>query len=324
MSSYIPAFLPVIAITRSVPTLSPTITPLAAPRAPPFRFPRRSIRATADDPSVAAPDTTRSTGHDCRIELDGKKIAYDYFPGIGPTIVFLPAFFDLRWRQSKASALEIFAKRAGRAILVKEYLGIGRSEGDFLTEGTISRWVRDTVGLLDRVLGDEKVILVGAGIGGWIMLHVAARLPHRVVGLVGVNPSVDFTEDLLVPNLTEEQKEQLEKSGSVDMEWGYRTYPISKVLIEDAKRWLVLREELGELRVECPVRLLQGLNDEEIPPERVLKLVQRIPIDDVVLQFIKYGDHMMEGEQDLERMWDAVEELAGKYFEYDLTSPGSG
>lgn len=220
--------------------------------------------------------------------------------------------------------MEIFSKREGRAILVEDYLGIGRSEGDFLTEGTISRWVRDTVALLDRVLEDEKVVLVGAGIGGWIMLHVAVRLPHRVVGLVGINPSLDFTEDLLVPSLTEEQKEELEKSGSVNMEWGYRTYPISKALIEDAKRWLVFKEEFGDLDIECPVRLLQGMNDEEIPPERTLKLVKRIRSDDVVLQFIKYGDHMMETEDDLQRMWDAVQELAGKHYEYDLTSPGSG
>lgn len=322
MSSHNPAFLLPVAIS-SARTRHSARPPSTWHRS---HVARRGIRATAQSPSPtsAAWEESPCVGHDCSVVLDDKRIAYDYFPGKGPAVIFLPGFFDSRYRQAKANAITIFARRAGQAVLVEEYAGIGNSEGDFITEGTMTRWVRDTIDLLDHVLPDEKLVLVGAGIGGWIMLHVAMRLPHRVVGLVGVNPSVDFTQDLLAPNLTDTQKEDLEKTGSINMTWGFRKYVIGKAFMEDAQKWLVLDGEPGGLDVQCPVRLLQGMRDEEIPPERVLKLAQHIRTEDVVLQFVKYGNHVMDEEEDLERMWSAVFELSDKYFEYDLTSPGSG
>lgn len=264
------------------------------------------------------------TGHDCSIVIDGHRLAYDYFPGNGPTVVFLPGFFYSRWRQAKANSLEIFAKRKGQAILVEEYVGIGRSEGDFIKDGTLTRWIADTVQLIKKVVGDEKVVLVGAGIGGWIMLHVTMQLPEQVVGLVGVNPSVDFSEDLLWPSLTDEQKREIETNGSIDLPWGFKSYPIGKALLEDAKKWLVLRGDTGSLDISCPVRLLQGMSDEEVPADRILQLVDKLRSEDVVTQFIKYGDHGLEADDDLMRMWDAVCDVSEKYFEYDLTSPSSG
>lgn len=291
----------------------------------------RVPRATADLPTPAdgavleQPPSDRSSGPNCRIKLDGKLLAYDYYPGEGPTVLFIPGYYNSRYKQSKANALEIFAKRKGQGVLVEDYLGIGRSEGDFVKEGTLSRWIRDTIGMIDEVLDDdEKVVLVGSGIGGWIMLHVAMRLPHRVVGVVGVNVSVDFTEDLVVPKMTEEQLAEMDKSGMVNMEWGYTSYPIGKALVDDAKKWLILPGEKGGFPVTCPVRLLQGMKDEEVPPERVVKLAERLQSEEVVVQFVKYADHAMDEEEDLKRLWDSVCELTDSYYEYDLTSPSSG
>lgn len=265
-----------------------------------------------------------SEGHDRHMEIGGSRISFDYFKGSSPTIVFLPGFFYSRWRQAKANALEIFAKRKGQAILVEEYLGIGRSEGDFGTEGTLSRWISDTVRLIDTVVGDGPVVLVGAGVGGWIMLHVAMQRSRNVVGLVGLNASVDFTEDLLVPSMSDAQRVKLETEGMIDMQWGFRTYPIGKALLADAKKWLVLRDGPNSLDIQCPVRLLQGLSDEEIPPPRALKLVEALKSDDVILSLVKYGDHVMESDDDFKRMWEAICDVSEKYFEYDLTSPASG
>lgn len=263
-------------------------------------------------------------GHDRHVQIGGSRISYDYFKGSSPTIVFLPGFFYSRWRQAKANALEIFAKRKGQAILVEEYLGIGRSGGDFGKEGTLSRWISDTVHLIDTVVGDGPVVLVGAGVGGWIMLHVAQQRPRNVVGMVGINASVDFTEDLIAPAMTDEQRAQLERDAVIDMQWGFRTYPIGKALLADARKWLVLRDGPNSLNIQCPVRLIQGLSDEEIPPSRALKLVEALQSDDVTLSLIKYGDHVLESDDDYKRMWDAICEVSEKYFDFDLTSPGSG
>lgn len=238
--------------------------------------------------------------------------------------MFLPGFFYSRWRQAKANYLEINAKRKGQGILVEEYFGIGRSEGDFIKDGTLTRWISDTVKLIKTLLGDEKVVIAGAGIGGWIMLHVAMQLPNQVVGLVGINASVDFTEDLLWPSLTSEQKQEIEVAGSVNLPWGFRSYPIGKALLEDAKQWLVMPGEKGTLNVTCPVRLLHGMSDEEVPPERTLQLLDRIRSSDVVAEMIKYADHALEDDDDMRRMWDAVCDVSDRYYEYDLTSPSSG
>lgn len=264
-------------------------------------------------------------GHDQRIKINDQEILFSYFRGESPTVVFLPGFFYSRWRQAKANALEIFAKRRGQAILVEEYLGTGNSEADFGTQGTLSRWIADSVALIDEVVGaDGKVVLVGAGIGGWIMLHVAMQRPNNVVGLVGLNASVDFTHDLILPSMSAEQKDKLESKGVIDMPWGFRTYSIGKALLDDAEKWLILKGGQDSLDINCPVRLIQGLSDEEIPPPRALKLVEALKSDDVVLSLVKYGDHVLEDEEDHKRMWDTICDVCDKYYEYDLTSPASG
>lgn len=290
----------------------------------------RSQRLSAPiSPKVIAPRCAASQhekvqqGYACQISIDGRSVDYNYFEGSSPAVMFLPGFFFSRFRQAKANALEIFAKRKGQAILVEEYIGSGKSDGDFVSDGTLSRWISQSVKLIDEVVQD-KVVLVGAGVGGWIMLHVAMMRPDKVVGLVGLNPSIDFTEDLIRPNLTDEQRTAIEQDGSVDMQWGYTNYTISKALLEDAKQWLVLRGGQGSLDINCPIRLLQGLHDEELPPRRILDLAEKVKSDDCVVSFVKFGDHTMEDEEDLKRMWEAVCEVSDKYFEYDLTSPSSG
>lgn len=264
-------------------------------------------------------------GHDLHVGAGEDKISYSYFSGSSPTVMFLPGFFYSRWRQAKANALEIFAKRRGQAVLVEEYRHTGKSQGDFGTKGTLSQWISDTVQLIDQVVGkDGKVVLVGAGVGGWIMLHVAMQRSNNVVGLVGLNTSVDFTHDLILPSMSAESLDELETTGVTNMLWGFRNYIIGKALLADAEKWLLLRRGANSIDVRCPVRLIQGLADEEIPPPRALKLVEALMSNDVVLSLVKGGDHVLEDDEDHKRMWDAICEVSDKYYEYDLTSPASG
>lgn len=255
------------------------------------------------------------------LKFEDRQLSYDYIPGSTPTILFLPGYYFSRWRQQKSNALELFAKRRGQAIVVEEYLGTGHS-GDFAKDGTLSQWVKDTCTLLDCI--DGPVVLVGAGVGGWIMLHVAIQRSDRVIGLVGVNPSVDFTHDLIEPALTLEQRKTIDAEGSVEIQWGYCNYPISKALLEDANQWLVLNRGPRSLPITCPVRLLQGLNDEEIPSDRILQLVDTLETDNCVVSLIKSGDHLLEDESNMKRMMNEICDISDNYYEFDLTSPASG
>lgn len=143
-----------------------------------------------------------------------------------------------------------------------------------MEEGTLSLWILQAVGLLGEIAGEKQVVLCGEGIGGWIMLHAAQMMPN-VVGLVGVNASVDFTEDLIVPRLSEAQKKEIAEKGFLDLLWGQTSYPIGRALLEDARRWLVLRAGVGSLAVERSVRLLQGIEDEKVVDMRRVTVAMR-------------------------------------------------
>lgn len=110
----------------------------------------------------------------------------------------------------------------------------------------------------------------------------------------------------------------------MDLPWGQTSYPIGRAFMEDAKKWLCLRGETNSLDIERPVRLIQGLEDEEVPHTRALQLVDKLDSDDVVVSFVKNGDHVLEEEGDFRRLWRAVLNVADAYYEYDLTSPMSG
>lgn len=218
--------------------------------------------ATSQDIDPAEP---LRDGNNQVITIGGHQVSFDYFSGDPnrPVILFLQGFYYSRHRRAKANALEIIAKRANYSFLVFDYCGTGRSEGDFVRDGTISLWVSHAVALIDYVVHGRPIVICGAGIGGWIMLHVA-RMRRNVVGLVGVNASVDFTEDLIVPGLNESQRKEIDQKGFVDMPWGRTSYPIGRALLDDAKKWLCLRGGEASLPITCPVHLLQGLSDEEV------------------------------------------------------------
>lgn len=280
----------------------------------------------ASTPTPPSPKTELRVGRGNSIDVEGRSISFDYWPGTEayPTVVYLPGFFYARSRTAKANALEIFCKRRAQPFLVQEYSGVGQSEGSF-AEGTLTRWMAECVAILDAVVPPGgKAVLVGSGIGGWMALHVAQMRPDVVVGLVGVSADPDFTEDLLRPALTDTQKEALETDGQLVLQWGFRDYVLSKALMEDAKKWCVMRGGDASLDVRVPVRLIHGLADEEVPPERALTLARVLASEDVSVRLIKGGDHTLETDADFGMMWGAVCEICDAYFEYDLRSPMSG
>mmetsp|Transcript_54094 Transcript_54094/g.143125 ORF Transcript_54094/g.143125 Transcript_54094/m.143125 type:complete len:351 (-) Transcript_54094:708-1760(-) len=245
------------------------------------------------------------------LQLDGANIRYDYLPGDSPAIVFLPALNQTR-HGAKSTALKTWCRRQGRSFLVADYYGMGQSSGEY-KDGCVSRWSKDTAGLIDWLHKEHAhsgVVLVGAGVGGWVMLHAARMRPDLVKGLVGVAADPDFTEAVVLPALSSDVKAKIEREGIAEIEWGGKPYTLSKKLIEDGRKMILLNGGPASIEVDCPVRLIQGLGDEEIPPERSLQLSECLKSRNVVVTYVKAGGHTLEDdEDDFRRIYSAIEEL---------------
>jgi len=306
-------------VRSSARGIFPAQAPLVHARLPVLGSPKSSRRSSG---LALRMDDAKEGGRGLMEKMpSGHKISYDFFPAANPTVVYLPALNQTR-HGSKSFALQVWAKRNGQGYLSADYYGCGRSDGEYV-DGTISQWTADTVHMLTEVV-KGPVILVGAGVGGWIAMHVALRLPKQVKGIVGVAADPDFTTDVVLPVLDDETKQKIKDTGMANIVWGLNQYTISQKLIDDAEDMLLLQKGPKSVPIKCPVRLLQGLGDEEIPPNRALKISDALTSDDVVVTYAKFGDHVLDDEEDFRRMTNDVKELCSKFYEYDLSSPTSG
>lgn len=236
---------------------------------------------------------------------DGTELAFARRAGAGPVVVFLPGFRS-DMEGTKALALDAWAARAGRAMLRFDYAGHGASGGQF-EEGTIGRWADDATTAFDR-LSEGPAILVGSSMGGWIALLLALRRKERITGLVGIAAAPDFTETLLWPELSFEQRATLMTKGRILLpsEYGEPT-PVTRALIEDGRRHLLLEAPVA---LDCPVRLLHGQRDPDVPWQASLLLADRLTSEDVRVHLIKDGDHRLSRPADLALLETVVAGLA--------------
>lgn len=236
---------------------------------------------------------------------DGAELAYRTTPGAAPTVVFLGGFTS-DMTGTKACALEAHCREQGRAFVRFDYQGHGESSGRF-EEGTVGRWAADAVAVLDRLVAGPAV-LVGSSLGGWLMVLAALARPARVCGLVGVAAAPDFTEDLIGPRVDGEARASLAERGWVEIPNPYGAEPtrVTARLLEEARAHLVLR---GPIPLRCPVRLLHGLADADVPWRQSLRLAGALEADDVTLTLVKGGGHRLSEPEDLARLFAAVDEL---------------
>jgi pimeloyl-ACP methyl ester carboxylesterase len=226
--------------------------------------------------------------------------------GTPPAIVWFGGFRS-DMRATKAEALDRWAAEAGRAVVRFDYSGHGESTGAFV-EGTISRWLEDSLAVLDRYAG-ERPVLVGSSMGGWLALlaclRLAAERPDRAPrALVLIAPAPDFTETLMWPAFPPEAKAALQETGLFMSPSAYgEPYPITRDLIEDGRRHLLLG---GPIAPGCPVHILQGMRDPDVPWEHAMALVERLPGENVQLTLIKDGDHRLSRPEDIDRIIRAV------------------
>ena len=238
---------------------------------------------------------------------DDETIAYCIDSGdSSPGVLFLPGFRS-DMAGNKARALVAHAQSVGQTCTRFDYFGHGGSSGDFRA-GTIGRWRDDALAVLDRLTAGPQ-ILVGSSMGCWIAFLVALARPGRVAGLVGIAGAPDFTEDLVWARLTDDQRRRLEQDGELVYDSAYEDNPVpfTRALIEEGRRHLILRTPLG---LSCPVRLLHGMADPDVPFQTSLRLAGRLKAAQVTVELIEDGDHRLSRDSDLARMLAALDELS--------------
>ena len=238
----------------------------------------------------------------------GHRLAYrKSLEGTGaPRLVWFSGF-NSDMSGSKVLALEAWAAERAIPFLAFDYSGHGLSEGDF-SEGTISGWREDCLSAVDQLTdANEPLVLVGSSMGGWMALLTALAKTERVVGMVLIAPAPDFTEKLMWADFDESVKRQIMEAGVWMRPSDYGDpYPITRALIEDGRNWQIMD---APIRLNCPVRILQGVQDDAVPWEHSLALVSRLTAEDVIYTLVKDGDHRLSREQDIARLLGTVGDL---------------
>ena len=218
-------------------------------------------------------------------------LAYRKREGSGPTLVFMPGYAS-DMEGTKAVALDGFAAERGLALLRFDYSGTGSSEGRF-ENGTLERWLDEALLLVDS-LTDGPIITIGSSMGGWIALNVALRRPDRVKALVGIAAAPDFTEW----GYTEEEKATLRRDGRLEQLNPYGPEPQLTTfgLWESGEQLRLLDDEID---IRCPVRLIHGDEDEDVPLDIAMRLKKRLRSADVQLNIVKGGGHRLSAPHEI-------------------------
>lgn len=244
--------------------------------------------------------------------------------GASPGVIFL-AGYKSDMKGTKAEALVRWAARAARGCVRFDYSGHGESDGKFI-DGTIGRWLADSLAVFDACCRGPQIV-IGSSMGGWLALLMVRALRQRalsdsaprarqgthgaaasIAGLVLIAPAIDFTEELMWKRFTPEIKRELADKGVWQRPSAYAAEPylITKQLIDEGRQHLLLG---GMIETGCPVRILQGVEDPDVPWRHAVELTSRLACDDVVLTLVKDGDHRLSRPEDIERLIRAVEEF---------------
>jgi pimeloyl-ACP methyl ester carboxylesterase len=235
-------------------------------------------------------------------------LAYLAQDGRGPTVVFFSGFMsDMIGK--KAETLAAFCQARGQAMLRFDYRAHGLSEGVFADSG-LDDWLADALAVIDAAT-DGPLLFVGSSMGGWLMLLAAQARRERMAGIVGIAAAPDFTHELIWNELSFVDREALLRDGFTRQETSYSDQPylITRRLIETGRDLLLLG---GPIDLACPVHLLHGMSDREVPCELSLRVAERLTSADVAVTLVKDGDHRLSRDQDLSLITGAVDRLSAK------------
>ena len=219
------------------------------------------------------------------LEVANQRLTYRLRPGSSPTLLFLPGYAS-DMDGAKAVAIEKFAQRRGVAMLRFDYSGTGSSGGSF-ADGTLDRWIDEALAMVDR-LTQGPLVVVGSSMGGWVALHLALRRPERIQALVGIAAAPDFTDW----GFTAKQKQALLEQGKIERSnpYGGDSQLTTRAFWESGEALRLLDEPIA---LDCPVRLVHGDADRDVPVEVALRLMDRLRSADVQLNILKGGGHRL-------------------------------
>ncbi len=235
------------------------------------------------------------------LDHEGTRLAYRLHDGSAPTFVFLPGYAS-DMEGSKALALDALAQKRGVAMLRLDYSGTGSSEGRF-EDGTLERWIGEACSLIDRVT-DGPLILLGSSMGGWIALHLALRRPERVQALVGIAAAPDFTDW----GYSDEEKRKIAADGRLERPSPYEDGPhvIQRGFWESGQQLRLLDEQIA---IGCPVRLVHGDADADVPLDIAMRLKDALRSADVQLTILKHGGHRLSEPHEIDAILAVVAAL---------------
>jgi pimeloyl-ACP methyl ester carboxylesterase len=258
------------------------------------------------------PDLQTGSAHFIPVGADSqtRNIALRVTEGSGTPVIWFGGFRS-DMMSTKAIALDEWCKAQGRPMIRMDYAGHGESSGRF-EDCTLSTWIEDASAVLETA--QAPPIIVGSSMGGWIATLIAKRLfergqRNRIAGLVLIAPACDFTESLMWAQFPDSIKQEIMEKGLWHRPSAYsdEPYAITRALIEDGRRNMVLGKPF---QVGCPVHILQGMQDPDVPYTHALKLVEHLPLDPVTMTLINDGDHRLSRDQDIARLISAVATIA--------------
>lgn len=239
---------------------------------------------------------------------DMAKLAYRKLPGKSPGVVFLPGFASIMGGQ-KAEALEEFCKSLGHSYLRFDYSGCGSSEGE-MKNYNIGAWKRDVLYILDELVEGPQ-ILVGSSMGGWLMLLAALSRPEKIAALVGISTAADHFVTAFHA-LPIETKKQVEEQGF----WKFPTkhneegfYTLSLDFLKEAENHCILHSPIP---LSCPVRLIHGIKDSDVPWHVSMQVAERVLSNDLDVILRKNGQHRMSEKDDIKLIVYTVDDLIDK------------
>ncbi|HEY9058414.1 MAG TPA: alpha/beta hydrolase [Aurantimonas sp.] len=240
----------------------------------------------------------------------GRTIAFRTRAGDAPTLVWLGGYRS-DMRGTKAERLSQLAEKQALGFCRLDYSGHGESGGRF-EDGTIGRWTEEAAAVIAAAV-DGPAILVGSSMGAWIALRLvqtalAAGKPPKIAGLLLLAPAPDFTHRLMEPKLSQDQRTALARDGFIAEPSDYSPEPniYTRALFEDGAANLVME---GLIETRCPVTIIQGMADPDVPFEHALELVTHLPSEGVIVTLVRDGDHRLSRPQDLELIERATLDL---------------
>lgn len=236
-----------------------------------------------------------------------RQIAVRVRPGSGAPVIWMGGFKS-DMMSTKAIAIDDWCAAKGRPMIRMDYAGHGESSGRF-ADFVFSDWLEDAQAVIGR-FATQPPVIVGSSMGGWLAIKLAKDMvaqgrPRALGGLVLIAPACDFTEALMWPQFPDHVKAEILSKGMFNLPSAYspEPTPITKALIEDGRNNLVLG---APFMVGCPVHILQGRNDPDVPWQHALKLIEHLPEDPVTLTMIQDGDHRLSRPQDIDALLKAI------------------